>query len=335
MTRRMLIVPLALLVGLTTVSQALAAKPKGDAKPASKFIRLTRDAKDDPVSMETAIVRYKANDAAKSDLIIALIGAVHIGEKSYYEALNKEFENYEVVLYELVAPEGTRIPKGGGKGSGHPVGMLQDGMKDMLELEHQLQFVDYQKENFVHADMSPEAFSKSMSDRGESVWTMMFRAMGQQIAQQNKKPTRAGSELDMLTALFDKNRALSLKRLMAEQFEDLEGAMSAFDGPDGSTIITERNKVALKVLAEQVAAGKKKIAIFYGAGHMPDMEARMTKDLGLHRDAEQWLAAWDLRSKAEIKRAKEAKAAEEKAKAAEKPDAPKDDAAKDEPIHGK
>jgi len=324
----------ALVAALAT--PALAAKPKAEGKTPSKFIRLTRDAKDTPISMETAVVRYKANDDAKQDLIIALIGAVHIGEKSYYEALNKEFENYDVVLYELVAPEGTRVPKGGGKGSSHPVGMMQDGMKDMLELEHQLQHVDYQKENFVHADMSPEAFSKSMSDRGESVWTMMFRAMGQQLAQQNRKPAR-GNEADMLLALFDKNRALSLKRLMAEQFEDLEGAMSAFDGPNGSTIITERNKVALKVLAEQVAVGKKKIAVFYGAGHMPDMEERMTKDLGLHRDAESWISAWDLRSKAvreaEAKRLKaEKEDAADKAddKPAEEPAKPEAPAAKDD-----
>ncbi|HEY2840681.1 MAG TPA: hypothetical protein VGJ26_16110, partial [Pirellulales bacterium] len=156
----------------------------------------------------------------------------------------------------------------------------------------------------------------------------MFRAMGQQLAQQNKKPSRA-SEGDLLMALFDKNRALSLKRLMAEQFEDLEGAMSAFEGPNGSTIITERNKVALKVLAEQIAAGKKKIAVFYGAGHMPDMEERMTKDMGVHRDAEQWLAAWDLRSKAEIARAKAEKEAADKSKeGAAKDEGPKNDGAK-------
>src|SRR6185436_10435040 len=80
MYRRMLIVPLAVVVCLASVSLAQAAKPKGHGKTPSKFIRLTRDAKDDPVSMETAIVRYKANDADKGDLIIALIGAVHIGE---------------------------------------------------------------------------------------------------------------------------------------------------------------------------------------------------------------------------------------------------------------
>jgi hypothetical protein len=284
------------LVVACTASAWAASKDKGAGGPKSTFLRLERDDNDQPVSMETAIVRYKAQSPDKKDVTIDLIGAVHIGEKSYYDKLNHEFEQYEALLYELVAPEGTRVPKGGGTGSGHPVALLQNGMKDMLELEHQLEYIDYHKDNFVHADMSPEAFSKSMEDRGESIWTMMFRMMGQQIAQQSKNTNRS-SEMDLLMALFDKNRALTLKRVMAEQFEDMEGAMASLEGPGGSTLITERNKVALKVLAEQIAAGKKRIGIFYGAGHMPDMEKRLVADLGAQRDAERWLVAWDLRSK--------------------------------------
>ena len=99
-----------------------------------------------------------------------------MGEKSYYEALNKAFENYDVVLYELVVPAGTRVPKGG-KSSSHPVAALQNGLKSMLELEHQLEHVDYTKENLIHADMSFDDLSKSMQDRGESFWTLFFRMM--------------------------------------------------------------------------------------------------------------------------------------------------------------
>lgn len=282
------------LIAASGAIAAAASKDEGASK--STFLRLARDDKDQPVSMDTAIVRYKAKSPDKQDVTIDLIGAVHIGEKAYYDKLNEEFEQYEALLYELVAPEGTRVPKGGGGGSGHPVALLQNGMKDMLELEHQLEYIDYHKDNFVHADMSPDAFSKSMEDRGESVWTMMFRMMGQQIAQQSKHPSRS-SDMDILMSLFDKNRALTLKRLMAEQFEDMDGAMSALEGPGGSTLITERNKVALKVLAEQIGAGKKRIGIFYGAGHMPDMEKRLIKDLGATRDTERWLVAWDLRAK--------------------------------------
>ena len=46
--------------------------------------------------------------------------------------------------------------------------------------------------------------------------------------------------------------------LMAEQMEDLDSVMSALDGPDGSTIVSDRNQVALDVLVKQVADGKKK-----------------------------------------------------------------------------
>ncbi len=305
---------LALVVLCNSVAAA-ASKDNGAAGSKTTFLRLARDDNDQPVSMETAIVRYKAQSPDKQDITIDLIGAVHIGEKAYYDKLNQEFEQYEALLYELVAPEGTRVPKGGGGGSGHPVALLQNGMKDMLALEHQLEYIDYHKDNFIHADMSPEAFSKSMEDRGESVWTMMFRMMGQQIAQQNKHPSRS-SDMDLFRALFDKNRALTLKRVMAEQFEDMDGAMTALEGPGGSTLITERNKVALKVLAEQISAGKKRIGIFYGAGHMPDMEKRLIKDLGAERDAERWLVAWDLRSK--DKRATGAKNADTKKKSAAK-----------------
>ncbi len=272
-----------------------AAKPKKDE--GASFLRLMRNARDEPVAMQTAIVRYVPAKDDHKGLEVNLIGAVHIGEKNYYEALNKEFEKYDVLLYELVAPPGTRVPKGGGDGGNlSAIHMLQDGMKNMLQLEHQLQYVDYQKENFVHADMSPEDFSKSMAERGESFMTMFFRMMGQAIARQNKNPQRS-TDLEILMALFDPDRAIVLKRLMAEQFEDLEGAMDALDGPGGSTILTERNKVALKGLSKQIKDGKKKIGIFYGAGHMPDMEERLVKEFDLKRHDERWLTAWDLRDK--------------------------------------
>jgi len=118
--------------------------------------------------------------------------------------------------------------------------------------------------------------------------------MGQGLAQQNKASNRT-SDAELLIALFDPNRALALKRIMAEQFEDLKGSMSIFDGPEGSTIITERNKKALEVLARQIKDGKKRLAIFYGAGHMADMERRLLADFGVERESLSWLEAWDLR----------------------------------------
>jgi hypothetical protein len=85
---------------------------------------------------------------------------------------------------------------------------------------------------------------------------------------------------------------------MAEQFEDLDGMMAAVEGPEGSTLISERNKVALAELPRQIAAGKQHIAIFYGAAHLPDMQRRLQGDeFGMQRTGERWLTAWNLAEK--------------------------------------
>lgn len=282
-------------------------------KPAPpKFLRLTRSDEGELQSMDTAVVHYKPGAEAKvpNDVSVDLIGAVHVGERSYYDELNRRFEDYDVVLYELVAPEGTRVPQGGGPRSGHPVGMLQDGMKQMLGLEHQLECVDYQKKNLVHADMSPEQFADTMRDRGENFFTMFFRMMGHNMAQQGKNPTQELSLFDLLRAMRDPKQSYVLKRLMAEQFENLEGMSDALSGPNGSTILTERNRVALETLREQIDAGHKRIAVFYGAAHLPDMEKRLADDFGLERKGESWVEAWSLKprvkSAADVEKLKKA-----------------------------
>ena len=50
-------------------------------------------------------------------------------------------------------------------------------------------------------------------------------------------------------------------------------------------------------LTEQIKAGKTKLGIFYGAGHLPDMEKRLLSDFGFQRDSDRWLTAWDMRLK--------------------------------------
>ncbi len=294
---------------------ATAEKPAAsEKKEADRFLRLTRDKKGVPRTMDTAIVTYVPADDMREGLSVDLIGAVHVGERSYYDQLNKEFEGYDALLYELVAPDDDAVPKAGqGTSNAHPIGMLQNSMKEMLELEHQLALVKYDRPNFVHADMSPEEFAETMASRDESLTKLFFRMMGQGIAQQSKQQARSGrsAEADMMAAMFSRERAVMLKRVMAEQFGDLESAMAGLDGPDGSTIITERNKVALDVLKEQINAGKKKIGIFYGAGHLNDMDERLLKDFNLKRGNTRWLTAWDLRTKKQKERdEKEAQAKE-------------------------
>ncbi len=275
------------------LAQALATPDAGSN--ALKFVRVQRDGKGIPQSLETAIVSFSSPD---HKLQVDLIGAVHVADQAYFDQLNRRFRDYDAVLYELIAPEGTRVPRGGQKAQ-HPVGQLQTGLTSLLDLSFQLDQIDYTAKHLVHADLSPEQFAAKMEERGESFVQLLLRMMGQAAAQtgQNNAP----SDLEMLFALFAPDRPLRLKRVMAGQFENLEGQMNVLEGPQGSTLISERNKRALEVLRQQVDAGHDRLAIFYGAGHMSDMAARLQADFGLVPGQVDWLEAWNLTGKKDSK----------------------------------
>jgi hypothetical protein len=278
-----------LLVGL------VCAAEDSDAKATGKFLRLVRDADDAPVALETAIVRYVRKGDRRSTATVDLVAAVHIADKSYYEQIDRALAGYDAVLYELVAPEKSRRPRPDDPPSNHPLTLLQNGMKDILGLEFQLKGINYTRKNMVHADMSPEEFAESMEKRGESLLSMMARVLGYAMTQQSESAHGSGGA-NLLLALFDnKSRSLALKRLVAEQFEESDGFTAALEGPNGSTLISGRNAVALDVLRKQLAAGKRKIAIFYGAAHMPNFQTRLRDDFGMTPTDTRWIVAWNMK----------------------------------------
>ena len=288
---------------------ALAEAPNqqaNDAQIGKDWVRILRDSRGKPLALEVAIVRYLPADqlsetnrkqqAATSDEYVDLVGAIHIGDHSYYQQLNKRFRQYDALLYELVAPEGTVVEQGRGTSNLNPLGAMQNGMKSMLGVEHQLEQIDYTRPNFVHADLSPDEFLQSMENRDEGFLKLYFRLMGQAVAQQSQQAAQGESaDLDILTALLSPNRSRMLKIAMAKQFESMEPMLANMSGPNGSTLITERNMRALQVLREQQKAGKRKLAIFYGAGHLTDMHERLTKEFGMKAADLTWVEAWDLR----------------------------------------
>ena len=78
-------------IRLVAFSQELGP---GDVKPLSHF--------------EQELVLFRGHSGKA--VVVDLVGAVHLGDKAYYERLNELFENYDAVLYEFVAPEGYEVP---------------------------------------------------------------------------------------------------------------------------------------------------------------------------------------------------------------------------------
>ena len=291
---------LVLLLVLAPLSGA--AKTPKKANVSANFVRVQRD-ENGPQSLQLAVHRYHAGNAT-----VDLVGAVHVGEKSYYQQLNREFKNYDAVLYELIASSedagGRPIPVAGDVDN--PLSMVQNGLKNMLGLTFQLDHIDYSPANFVHADISPQEFEKSMQKKGESFRTIFMRLLQAGMDSPSTVTDEEIAEMDLL-GIFLKGPSprdqIILRRLLADSFSDLDAMGAALEGPGGSTLISVRNQKAMAVLQQQVKKGKKKLAIFYGVAHMPDMSTRLQK-LHFQHDGVHWLSAWDLRLKPKTKPAK-------------------------------
>ena len=282
------------------LGEAVRAEEPAPLNNPLKFVRITRNEEGTPQSLDTAIMRYQPA-AGGSDLIVDLIGAVHVGEQSYYEKLNLLFTEYDVVLYELVAPEGTRIPKGGrSEPSANPISMMQGMTKSMLGLASQLEHVDYTKENLVHADMSAADMKKAIESRGDNMLSFALSAMSDVVRQANKQAQQMdgnaedSSEPDLISLVTDPQAGAKMKIMMAEQFDRMGGAEMMLGEKINETIVKDRNAAAMKVFQRQLTSGKKRVAIFYGAAHMPDFDRRLREDFGLKQVEKFWLAAWDL-----------------------------------------
>jgi hypothetical protein len=167
-------------------------------------------------------------------------------------------------------------------------------MTAMLDLDSQLACVDYSPKNFVHADLSFEAMMAAARERGEDGLTLALSVLADLLRQQNlakrKSDPPPAAEPDPVEALLKPGL---LKRDLARQL-----AGSADLGKTLQTLlVADRNKKACQVLTQQLVAGKKKLAIFYGAAHMPDFDRRLRDEFGLQRQGQEWLTAWDLRDR--------------------------------------
>ena len=275
-----------LLLGVLTASLLHAAETPTD------FIRFVAEESSD--SLQTAVVRYASPQQAQIDLV----GAIHIADKAYFDALNERFKGYDAVLYELVGPPIQERDKDTATADTQKlqwVGQLQMMMQKTLKLHGQLEGIDYQAKNFVHADMNMRQFTQTQEQKQESFLTLYLKAMQAQKSANTKRGvnTDAAGMVMLLKILTMKDSSLELKRLLAQQFDTVEDIIAGVETGGGTALIGERNRVALEVMDQQIAAGKKRLAIFYGAAHLADMEERLLKQ-GCKRVKVEWLKAWDL-----------------------------------------
>jgi hypothetical protein len=159
-------------------------------------------------------------------------------------------------------------------------------MEKMLNLSGQGAVIDYTAENFVHADLTMKEFEALQKERGESLLGFMI-----QSALTAERPAREPNSINLMRGMLGGKPELVKMELM----HAMADADKQLDSPDGeNVIIGERNARCIEVLDREIADGKKKLGIFYGAAHFPEMERRLLEK-GFTRVSTKWATAWRVR----------------------------------------
>lgn len=285
------LVLLLYVISLLQLSQPASAQ---DFAAESGFVRFVPGTETWQGELQTAVVSFENAAGAQLDLV----AAVHIGDSAYYEGLNSYFISRDAVLYELIADPGDRPTPGSLTTGGSGLGFVQQSLASFLNVDFQLQQIDYSPANFRHADLNPTQLQEIMRSKNENFFSMFFSlALAQMAATQNgagaDAQLSAFNLLSVTRALVAEDQANAFKYLFAEELGRSDGMNVGPALEQQLTILGDRNRVALKVLTgtlQEIPAGR--ISLFYGAAHMPGIEREITKSLAFTRTGQRWLSAW-------------------------------------------
>lgn len=253
---------------------------------AGEFIRVDED--DAAARLQTAVTRYEMDGVT-----VDLIGAVHIADKAYYEALGVRFKTYEALLFEMVGGERLAAaanppPDPAAPADGKALAGLTKiyGMvSKFLALTGQMENIDYTAPNFVHADLTHAEFERMQKERGESLIGFALKA-GKDAPEPANPPNAARLITAMLAGKPD-----IVKLEIVHTLGQGDDQVASFAGE--SVIISDRNQRCIEVMNREISAGRKNLGIFYGAAHFPDMEKRLIEQ-GFTRSGQEWHTAWDI-----------------------------------------
>ena len=261
--------------------------------------------------------------------VIWLTGASHIGETNYYAQLQKHLDAQALVLFEgihagrkatatnavavekpadgspPVAKKESAAPEPAAKPAGSA--SLQKDLANSLGLVFQLEAIDYTGGNFRNSDLSvtelrdlmdkddePAAPDSPKEKRKNEAFEQLLKAMdgnsmfgtmlkaGFRLVGGNPK-LQAMTKLALIEALGGIRGDISRMKSLPEDMQRLM-----------EVLIHTRNDAVVRDLRVELkrAAPPASISIFYGAGHMDDLERRVRREFGYRAESDLWLPAF-------------------------------------------
>ena len=295
-----------LLVGLALLASGCrtSPKPKPEAATVAQPAPYVRASNSDSNVLELQIAARRFVPSRGKGPTVWLTGVSHIGSTNYFAKLQTHLDGQTLVLFEGVGERSQdfkNMKSDDAKNNAAPkaVGGLQSSLATSLGLVFQLDTIDYDRPNFRHSDLSIREIRELLAEpRGsgggdagddfDNLLSMMEGDSFMNIVMQFGLGILASSP--KLQAMSK----VTLIEVIAEMGGDPSrlGAISPELKQLLEVLIEKRNqrviddlKTALKELGQ-----KGSVSVFYGTGHMPEMETRLRKELHYQPVEDTWFA---------------------------------------------
>lgn len=266
----------------------VAAKdlPKVYQANAQAYVRTVQSGSD-TFSIQTASRTFRR--AGSPD--IELVGAMHAAEPAYYRSLQQRLSRADLVLYELVVDEeDAKVDQAAMQRAEDKSAFSR--LASSLGLISQNRGIDMNKKNFRRCDMTYQQMIVRLQEeaqQGNSEGKSAHAAKNE-FAKLGRVLSGGSWMINGVVGLVGMNHSLRERvrfMLVAAWQESDDDA--ALHPRLQQLILEDRNEFAMNELAKVLRREKhQRIAIFYGAAHLPDMEKRLLRMGYRAAGARQW-----------------------------------------------
>ena len=224
---------------------------------------------------------HKLTAAGKPD--IWLVGAVHVGDKSYYRGLQQVLNAQDMVFF-----EGVKDDTGQTNGMGNQLGGFYRALGEGVGLDFQMNDIDYAHPNWVNKDLKLSelnAMSKATSGGKPSMYGSLQTIMDPKSGML--------SQFTSAMKVMPPGSKEALRYFLLTKLATVDSGTPLMDPSSMAVIVTSRNKAVEDGVMAAINGPNppKSIAIFYGALHLTGIESDFVSKLGYQDVLQTWFTA--------------------------------------------
>lgn len=236
---------------------------------------------------------------------LRLVGAVHIGSRAYYTDIQAVLDQADWVLFEGVSESPADFKR-------DPAARKKDHLytkiADALGLITQFEGIDYRREHFINADLSPrqmlDLLEADIAKGGETA--VAAKAAKEQFGALTKMMQGGGTGMtgmmvNLMLGVIERSPKMRATLLLTLASVDPESDPGMGMGGKGGArlgklILEDRNQAVIDAIREYIdqLEANRTVAVFYGAAHLRGLEDTLIRRLGYIPAETRWLTAFEV-----------------------------------------